>query len=164
MRLAAFSDSHGDEPTLRWAMEQVGRMGKIDAFIFLGDGALDFRACQGLMARLNPLALTFQVRGNNDFFPEDLPMELTHSFHDVKVLMTHGHRYQAKLTHQGLLRAARERGCRVCLYGHTHTPFLEEREGILLMNPGALAFGRGESVGLLDIGPQGQLTPRLIPL
>ena len=38
-------------------------------------------------------------------------------------------------------KAAREMGCGVVLFGHTHRPTLEERDGILLMNPGTAQRG-----------------------
>ncbi|MBQ8537088.1 MAG: metallophosphoesterase [Clostridia bacterium] len=166
MRLAVFSDSHGELTTLHWAMEQVARLGKIDAFIFLGDGANDFDSCRSLMDRLSPRALLFQVKGNNDYYPPHLADEIVYTFGGVKVFMTHGHRYQAKMTDQGLLNAAKARGCRVCLYGHTHRPLIEEKDGILLMNPGALrhTYGHGETAGVVDIDKDGIIKAEIILL
>ena len=165
MRLAVFSDSHGAVTTLHWAMEQAARMGKIDAFIFLGDGASDFEQCRSLMDRLNPRALLFRVKGNNDYFPPDMPEEIVYSFGGVRTFMTHGHRYQAKMTDDCLLQAARQRDCRLCLYGHTHSARLEEKEGILLFNPGSVgAACRGETLGLVDIDNDGILKPQIIQL
>ena len=166
MRLAVFSDSHGEITTLHWAMEEAARLGKIDAFIFLGDGADDFDRCRSLMDRLSPRALLFRVKGNNDFFPPDIAQELVYTFNGVKVFMTHGHRYQAKMTDEGLLSAAQARGCRVCLYGHTHRPLIEEKDGILLMNPGALShtWGHGESYGVIDVDTNGIIKAEIIPL
>lgn len=166
MRLAVFSDSHGDTATLHWAMEQAAKMGKIDAFIFLGDGAEDFEQCRSLMDRLNPRALLFRVRGNNDYFPPDMPIELVYSFGGVKTFMTHGHRYQAKMTDDCLVHAARQRECRLCLYGHTHHARVEEKDGVLLVNPGALSYtySQGESVGLIEIGADGVIKTEIVYL
>lgn len=166
MRLAVFSDSHGEVTTLHWAMEQAARMGKIDAFIFLGDGADDFDQCRSLMDRLNPRAFLFRVRGNNDYFPPDIAQELVYTFEGVKVFMTHGHRYQAKMTDEGLLCAAQARGCRVCLYGHTHSARCEEVEGVLMFNPGAVcgSYSRGESIGLIDIDSDGSVKGQIVTL
>ena len=56
----------------------------------------------------------------------------------MKILMTHGHRYGVKSGYGTALAAAKSMGAQVVLFGHTHIPFMEEREGILMLNPGSL--------------------------
>ena len=165
MRLAVFSDSHGSEENLRWAMEEVCRQGKVDAFIFLGDGTGDFERCYGLMGRLSPRALVFCVQGNNDYFGTEMRTELTYSFSGVQTFMTHGHRYQVKAGREGVAQAAQSRGCRLCLYGHTHRALVEEIDGVLLVNPGALTYSfGGQSAAVVDIDCQGNIKAEIFPL
>lgn len=165
MRLAVFSDSHGSEENLRWAMEEVCRQGKVDAFIFLGDGVTDLERCQGLMDRLAPRALVFRVRGNNDYFDDGVPLELTYTFGGVRTFMTHGHRYQVKAGRETAVRATQARECRLCLYGHTHRALVEEIDGVVLVNPGALTYAYGgQSAALVDITGQGEIRAEIFPL
>ena len=55
----------------------------------------------------------------------------------------------------------------VLLHGHTHVPRNERREGVLFLNPGCVTRpnrGSPASVANLDLGPDGKLTWRPIPL
>ncbi len=55
----------------------------------------------------------------------------------------------------------------VVLHGHTHVPRNERREGVLFLNPGCVTRpnrGSPASVANLDIGPDGKLSWRTIPL
>ena len=55
----------------------------------------------------------------------------------------------------------------VVLHGHTHVPRNERREGVLFLNPGCVTRpnrGAPASVAVLDIGPDGKLGWRTIPL
>jgi putative phosphoesterase len=65
-----------------------------------------------------------------------------------------------------LLEDARDRQCRAALFGHTHRAFCEEKEGILLFNPGSVSLpvGAGPTFGLLDISKEGVLTPQILHL
>ena len=67
----------------------------------------------------------------------------------VNVLITHGHLQGVKTTLS--LRALCGAGrwdAAWCCSGHTHRPTLEERDGILLMNPGTARKGlRGAADG-----------------
>ena len=48
------------------------------------------------------------------------------------------------------------------MYGHTHKPFFEQKNGITVLNPGSLSFprqeGRKGSYMLMEISPDGSLT------
>lgn len=56
--------------------------------------------------------------------------------------MTHGHTYGVSGGTDGIVEAARARGCEAVLFGHTHYPEIEMQEGILVINPGSLTFPR----------------------
>ncbi len=166
MRLAFFSDSHGDVTALRGAMEAAMLHGKVDMFAFLGDGIHDFSDLLPFVKKHNPLAVTHAVRGNNDPAMLDLKEEMVVSFAGFWILLTHGHRQRVKFTDKLLLEDARDRGCRVALFGHTHRAFLEEKSGILLMNPGSVSIpaGKGPTAGLIEIGADGSIHPQILNL
>ena len=49
-------------------------------------------------------------------------------------------------------QAAREAHADICLFGHTHQQMTDYRDGLYLMNPGAVAEG---CYGMVDITPGG---------
>ncbi|MFO7273961.1 MAG: metallophosphoesterase [Bacillota bacterium] len=81
------------------------------------------------------------VAGNCDFLVTE-PAELLLELGGVKVLLVHGHQYGVKSGPQRLLYRAKELGARVAVFGHSHVPFLEEVDGVLLLNPGSLSMPR----------------------
>jgi uncharacterized protein len=166
MRAALFSDSHGDTAALRYAMEAAMKHGKIDLFAFLGDGVQDFYDLMKVMKKHNPMVMIQAVRGNNDHAMIGLREEAVIKAESLWLFLTHGHRQRVKLTDSMLLEDARDRQCRAALFGHTHRAFCEEKEGILLFNPGSVSLpvGAGPTAGLLDISPEGVLKPQILHL
>ncbi|MBQ8892889.1 MAG: metallophosphoesterase [Clostridia bacterium] len=141
LRFLIISDTHG----LREPMRELYDLYPNDGIIHLGDHIDDARWMMQYTAG-HPV---YQVRGNCDFGaqgPEDQLLELG----GVKVLMMHGHRFGVKSGYGGALAEAKRRGADVLLFGHTHIPFLEEREGILMMNPGSLR-NPNRDYGIIEI-------------
>ena len=64
--------------------------------------------------------------------------------------MTHGHAYGVKRGLLSMELAAREAGADAAVFGHTHTAYCENSNGIWLMNPGACGGGRS-SYGVILI-------------
>ena len=158
MRALIFSDSHGDEDNLRWMAELMSRRGPVDAYVHCGDGAQDFERLENYLLALSPRASIYGVRGNCDYFVNDVPWQRVMRLGGVNVLITHGHLHGVKTTLSLLPSAAREMRCGVVLFGHTHRPALEERDGILLMNPGTAQRGYAALLTVDEAGkPTGEL-------
>jgi len=74
------------------------------------------------------------VRGNLDPPETKLPETLQFDFGGVRIAMIHD---------SGRKRGRRNRmrqrfpGARVVVFGHSHIPWLEDEEGLLLLNPGS---------------------------
>lgn len=148
MRAIVLSDSHGEDNTLRWLLEQCWKqVGPVDAYIHCGDGARDFQRLGNLIRRRDEHALLYAVCGNCDFGVHDVPEFQLLSIGGANVFVTHGHLYHAKSTLTYLDEAARQQGCSITLFGHTHTACVETR-GTLMVNPGSAADGR---LALLEI-------------
>jgi uncharacterized protein len=86
---------------------------------------------------LDELALYAPVRavkGNVDPPEVDLPETLEFGFGGAKVAMIHDSRRR-----EGRRRrlARRFPEARVIVFGHSHIPFLEDEDGLLLLNPGS---------------------------
>ena len=87
-----------------------------------------------LLDELAAYAPVRAVRGNLDPPEAKLPETLQFDFGGVRIAMIHD---------SGRKRGRRNRmrqrfpGARVVVFGHSHIPWLEDEEGLLLLNPGS---------------------------
>ncbi len=157
MKVLIVSDTHGREQNLAEALEKTG---PIDQLIHLGDvegGAEHIRELAGDA----PAAI---IAGNNDFFC-DLPNERIFTLGGHRIFMTHGHGY---FVHSGTLylkREARKKGADIVMFGHTHKPYMEMDDELLLLNPGSLSLPRQEghrpTYIVMEIADDGQVSYEL---
>ena len=138
-RILVFSDVHGDE-TAMMRIKEAEKELETNMLLSLGDLCPD---------PYNPLWRGIVgVRGNMDRFYEyvDLPFpprELILSQEGRRIIAIHGHEYPSITPERG----------DIVLYGHTHVPKLEEREGVYYFNPGSPSRPRsssGPTFGVLD--------------
>ncbi|MGQ9455160.1 MAG: phosphodiesterase [Armatimonadota bacterium] len=64
-------------------------------------------------------------------------------FDRMRIVVNHGH----LLTKSAMFDLASRYGAEFFIFGHTHIPVLEERDGIILMNPGSPAIPKLEIDG-----------------
>ena len=140
MKILVISDSHGSENAFIDVLEE-----NKDAthLFFLGDGEKDFDNARYYAKNLN----LYAVRGNCDIF-SDLNAESIATVGGKKIFYTHGHLYGVKSGYGYIAAKGKTNGADIVLFGHTHLPFIEEREGMLLFNPGSLNSG---SYGIIEI-------------
>ena len=119
MKVLVVSDSHGRHDLLRKA---IGQEAPIDMLIHAGDVEGNLEKILGPKREYK----IYAVAGNMDH----------------KVFLTHGHHYGVSWTVANLRDAAEDCGAEVAIFGHTHRPFLEEQNDILLLNPGSVAKPR----------------------
>ena len=132
MRVGVFSDSHGDWEALDELLE---KMGHVDAVCFLGDVARDAGYLGDRLLEMPHHPTLYAVRGNNDYYGLcTLPWDRLIELGGVRIHMEHGHRCPGYST---LVYRALERGAKVAMFGHTHQPFCETVDGVLLLNPGS---------------------------
>ena len=152
MKVLVVSDTHGRESVLADVREAEGQ---VDLVIHLGD-------IEGGAYLLDALfdCAKHVVRGNNDFF-SDLPAEKVIRMGPYKAFLTHGNQYRVSMGTKWLAREGVARGVDMVLFGHTHRPFREQVEGVLLLNPGSLGYprqeGRRPAYLILEIGEDGSL-------
>lgn len=147
------SDSHG-------RMGAVGRVQHLfrenDYLIHLGDGSGDMRP----VMRDFP-EKTYILKGNCDFtYGEE---ECVIEAEGVSVLCCHGHRYGVKHGLERLAARARELGCEVALYGHTHVADISTVDGVLCVNPGSIGDYAEPSYCFMAIH-QRKVTPTIVRL
>ena len=104
------SDSHGH----RSAVARVAPLfEENDLIIFLGDGVGDLYAAQTQYPEK-----TYLCRGNNDF--SGGAHEWVIEEDGCRIYCCHGHRLGVKHGLERLAQEAKEHGCEIALYGHTH--------------------------------------------
>lgn len=99
---------------------------------------------------------THIVLGNNDFFSE-LPRELEIPIGAYRALITHGHTYYVSMGNEKIKQEAKERGCNLVFYGHTHRPVIDAEDEIIAINPGSTSYprqeGRQPSYVIMQLNP-----------
>ena len=124
------------------------RQERPDALVHLGDHANDARA----LAEEYPLLPLVTVKGNCDF-AADAPEQARMNWDGTVIFAVHGHRYHVKSGLLSLRYAALEQGAHIALFGHTHCPYCEYRDGLWLLNPGACG-GVRPTCGVITIDNQ----------
>lgn len=128
--ILVLSDSHGN----RRSIEQLFPiMEESDVIIHLGDTSQD-----GSFIKAKFPDKTYILNGNCDIMRAG-ENEITLEVEGLKILACHGHLYSVKSTPQKLVNRAKELGCTVALYGHTHSAFEREIDGVLTINPGTMS-------------------------
>lgn len=146
VRLGIVSDTHKDLGAVRKALEQ---MGEIDYLLHGGDHYQDARQ----LTKMTSVPVEAVV-GNCDWLSSGGPEELVLQYEQVKILLTHGHQYRVKNNYDLLLERALQLGVNAVVFGHTHQAYQAWEKGVLLFNPGSLAFPRGggkPTFGILSI-------------
>ncbi len=140
MRILVLSDSHGDYSPLKKAIEMQP---DAEAVVFLGDGFRDFERAKKLLEGKR----IYTVIGNNDFRC-DYPKNQVINEGGLNIYITHGHYEYVKSSLGKIQEIAKQNGCQLVLYGHTHVQKEDNFDGVKLFCPGAL---RSDEYGVVDI-------------
>ena len=126
LRLIVLSDTHGNMPKLR----QLAKTFCDYDFVFhLGDYARDIKEFEEQLGDK-----LISVKGNCDFGGEPAFLQLE----EVKIMAVHGNKYGVKSTLNRLFLSAKEQGCSLVLYGHTHCAIIINEDGVTMVNPGSM--------------------------
>ncbi len=138
MKIVIISDIHDNSPNLtqclNWCQEQ-----KIDALICCGD--ITNQDTLNFLAKNFPYNI-YLVRGNIDSWSDSEAQEYENInfFHRIGNFSLDG--YKVGICHEPyLIKKVLEKKCHIVFYGHTHKPWVEDRKGVQLVNPGALEGG-----------------------
>ena len=141
MKILIFSDSHRDVET----MDALVREEKPDYIFHLGD--LEADAIE-LGRRFYDIPLC-SVPGNCDLMPFG-QKRLIFDMCGRKFFVTHGHGYGVKTSFGPLVNTAMTAGADIVLFGHTHKPYYDDIDGVLVINPGSVGTG-SRTYGVLTI-------------
>lgn len=143
IRVLIISDTHGNVTNFDKVMPKVG---SVDYLLHLGDVGNDVHYIE--TAAGCPCCF---VAGNNDYF-SDLPKERVVKIGGITIYMAHGHNLYVNFHKRLLIKAAKDAGASIAMFGHTHVPMIvtekncEENKkkyaGIDLINPGSLSLPR----------------------
>jgi len=148
--IVAFSDAHG--APLPQKLLQVAS--EADYVLYLGDGINglgEIMLHKGLHA----------VSGNCDIpcFPQEEVLELD----GVRMLLTHGHKYNVKRDLLNVALRAKELDCAAVFYGHTHLAAIDDMGGVTLVCPGSPCYTAGAAASYAyAVVHQGKLTVKIV--
>lgn len=148
------SDSHGKAGAVSDVIDK--NLGKAQMFIHLGDGEYE----SDLIIAEYPHLDFRRVAGNCDYCSR-LPLSMIIDAGGARIFAAHGHSYGVKGSLEHITTAAKQNGCNIILFGHTHERFLRYENGIYYMNPGSCAMprdGKAPSYGFIDITDKGIFT------
>ncbi len=145
--IGVMSDTHDNMEGIERAIEKLNAAG-VDAIIHLGDFVSPFSLKK--VAEASKARKIYAVFGNNDgdklllraianekgIIIEEQPLEVT--LDGSRFLLIHGIGNEDK-TIKFATALAKSREYDAVLFGHTHHPFLDYINGVLLLNPGEVA-------------------------
>ena len=137
VNIAIISDTHDD---ISMVKQVLGR-DHIDYMIHLGDNVEDVSRILNEFPELK----LFYIKGNHDEDPE-LLAEAIFEICGLKIYATHGHLFDSKKEHDGLIARGREYGANVVLFGHSHIQKVFEKDDVLVINPGSLSESRDKNI------------------
>ena len=143
MKIVVFSDSHGNTSF----MEQAVQAEKPDHILHLGDVVRDARA----LAETFPQIPLDYVPGNCDGFCGSEQAERLLELEGRTILMMHGHTRGVKAGIGGAVRAGRDAGADVVLFGHTHEALCDRVGPMWVLNPGSVRGYFRTTYGVITI-------------
>jgi uncharacterized protein len=150
LKLIVISDTHGEKS---WIQKAVEANRDASIIIHCGDFASDLDVVKSMP--IEAVAVTGNVPDLHDvrLMPDDRMEERILVYEGVRILLTHGHRYDVKYTMNKLNYRAQEAQAALVLFGHTHVAQQISHDGITFFNPGSPARPRGgkPSYGIIEI-------------
>lgn len=148
MQILVVSDMHRRKSNFERVVEKYPH---IDTVFFLGDGADDAEEISSYFPNK-----TFHILSGNCDFLSKFPSSRYFNINGVKILATHGHTYGVKISREHILKAAKQEGVKLVLYGHTHTQLAEYIDGVYMVCPGALGNANdGPGYAIIDVTDKG---------
>jgi putative phosphoesterase len=154
MLVGVVSDSHGNQAGLRRLAQRLKSL-KVTTVLHLGDDYRDGEVLAGEGFEVLAVPGAFCPEYSRREIPNRLVVELA----GVKMLLTHTpERHRLDLAGDPDPQAPAP-GVQLVLFGHTHQPSMENRGGVLWLNPGHLRGGKDRghppTFALLRLSPLG---------
>lgn len=156
MRIGVLSDTHlrTGQPLPRYLWDNLQG---VDLILHAGDVV-----SPSVLGDLSYMAPVRAVKGNCDSLELDyLPVSDLVICDGLRIGLTHGYRGTGTSTPDRAYNTFVQEKVDAIVFGHSHSPYQEWRNGILLFNPGSATDKRREpqcSFGFLEIA-QGEIRP-----
>jgi len=137
VNIAIISDTHDDVSMVKHVLEREN----VDYVIHLGD---NYEDVSRILTEYPDLKL-FYIRGNHD---DELvtPAEALFEICGLKIYATHGHLFDSKTDHSGMIERGKSFGVDIVLFGHSHIQKVFEKDGMIVINPGSLSESRDKNI------------------
>jgi len=159
VKIGLISDTHISDASRELPSEVFKVFRDADLILHAGDLVI-----LRVLEELSQLAPTEAVRGNMDLEECDgLPAKWVLEAGGTRVGLTHGEGGPKGIVDRALKHFAGE-GMAVVVFGHSHQALMEERLGILVVNPGSPTDGRWapyHSVAVLEI-EEGKVEAKIV--
>ena len=154
MKIVILSDTHGN---LNGFVNVILKHKDSDLFLHLGDGAREYLKIKSLYKDI-PMCM---VKGNCDV--EDLPKQKTFNFNGITLFACHGDAFNVKQGLDEYINFAKKFKYNIIAFGHTHKRFIQNNDGLCVINPGSLTLPRsfGPSYCLLKI-ENNKILPQIV--
>ena len=133
LKIVIVSDTHGH---LENFSKMIAREKPFDMLIHCGDICGDEKIITDLAG-----CPCHMVAGNMDFYT-CLPGLDIFEIGRHKIFLCHGHHYYVDGGTDFLALAAKQDGCDIAMFGHTHRPLIEKRGDVTIINPGSISKPR----------------------
>lgn len=127
MKIVVMSDSHGCNNMIEYVKLEES---DADLFLHCGDICVDEFTYPELVT----------VCGNNDYYP--YPIQRVLNVGEHRIIMFHSHQFSYRKREEQMIERAKEHGCDIVCFGHTHVAYENVKNGIYLLNPGSLYHNR----------------------
>lgn len=135
MKILVISDTHGCIGHVERLIEQLKPYGLTD-IIHCGDCIEDAKNIEAAY----PEFTMHKVPGNCDAAGYGSGYTILDNIGGVPVMITHGHKQHAKYNYEELWIDAIAHEAKLAVFGHTHIAHKEQRDGIILLNPGSMTL------------------------
>jgi len=136
MKIGLFSDSHGNVKNLKAVADYLVKEAKVDMLVHLGDDYDDTRVLDKYKIPV------VKIPGVFSSYYKDPKIEnrVIRDFEGTKILISHTDKVHENDLPDDLdpEEVVSAKLVKAVFYGHTHIPLVDERNGILFVNPGHL--------------------------
>jgi putative phosphoesterase len=163
MRIGLLSDSHGNIPYIKKVGRYLKEKAKVDLIVHLGDEFEDADVLDELGIEIMKVPGVFSSCYQDPATPNRLIVEIE----GVKLLITHScTSHPNDLPEDGIpADIVKEDNIKAVFYGHTHVPKIEDKDGVVWINPGHLQEsdkkGNPASFAIVKI-EDGRITSKII--
>lgn len=161
-KIVVISDTHISNPSQKLPDRLIEELKTADMCIHAGDFV---KKCA--VAEIESYTKLVGVKGNMDDSDVDFPQKKVLTVDGVKIGVIHGQGAPAALPAYIEQQFQKEKGLGIIIFGHSHQPMNEKREGTIYCNPGSptdAMYADVNSFGIIEVDRGGVVSCRIIKM